>query len=110
MMTSDPAMLEDSRSDPLLLHCATPRWYVQMRRAQTRTLSEAGKFKLPLLTLLGESDEVADNGATRDFHAAAGSTDKTLHTYPQARHELLREVERNAVISDIIQWMKGRAR
>lgn len=107
-MSSDPDLVAESRADPLLLRCATPRFYLGMLAAQPVVMRRAGEFRLPLLTLLGEADPLSDLNAIREFHSRAGSSDKALIAYPGLRHELLREADRLRVFADVLQWIERR--
>lgn len=109
-LTSDPEMVRESRADALLARTATPRWYQTMLAARARAVARAGEFKLPLLCLAGESDIVADPAATADFFRRAGSMDKSLYTYPNHLHELLRETGRERIFTEILKWMEARGR
>jgi alpha-beta hydrolase superfamily lysophospholipase len=106
MMSSDPEALEQSRNDPLLLRCATPRWFLTHRSVQRQVMSHARKLTLPLLLLQGDADPIADPAGARTFHDAAGSTDKTLITYPGFLHEPLRETGRERVFADVLHWIE----
>lgn len=107
-MTSDPAMLADSRADKLLNRGATPRWFLQTRAIQQRILHGAGDFRQPLLCLVGGVDRIADGDSTVEFCHRAGSTDKIVRHYPRMRHELLRESEREQVFAEVMQFMQNR--
>lgn len=109
LMTSDPAMVADSRADPLLLRAATPRWYATARRTQAAVLAGAGAFRLPLLCLIGDHDKVASPEAARLFVDRAGSADKAFELLPGARHELLRESNREKTFERVLGWMTERA-
>ena len=103
-------MIEESRTDPLMLRCATPRWYLGHRHAQREALSNADRFTLPLLVLQGDADVIADPRGAGAFHEKAGSRDKTLITYPGFRHEPLRETGREQVYQDVLAWITRRSR
>jgi alpha-beta hydrolase superfamily lysophospholipase len=107
MLSSDPAVVEPSRHDPLLLRCATPRWYLTHRSVQVATMSHARELRLPLLIIQGDADPIAEPDAAKRFHAAAGSTDKQLITYPGFLHEPLREAGRERVYADVLAWIAG---
>lgn len=109
MTSSDPAMIEDSRQDGLLLRCATPRWYLGQRRAQLDAMRRAAEFKQPLLVIQGDADPIADPRGSRQFHDRAGSTDKTFIEYPGFRHEPLRETGRERVFADVFEWIERHA-
>jgi len=108
MMSSDPDMCAEANCDPLLVHGATPRWYVETLRVQAQTLHEAPKFQIPLLCLAGDADPIADPAVTERFVQDAGSADKTFIRYPDKLHELLRETGREAIVQAIFDWMRER--
>jgi alpha-beta hydrolase superfamily lysophospholipase len=64
---------------------------------------------LPLYIAVGEADPI--NGQLALVHAlvdryrAAGLTDVELQTYPEARHEVLNETNRNEVEADLVHWL-----
>jgi len=64
---------------------------------------------LPLLLVSGEADPVGEMGAgvtkVADAYRAAGVRDVTLNLFPQARHELLNETNRDEVTADILAWL-----
>jgi alpha-beta hydrolase superfamily lysophospholipase len=109
MMTSDQAMIADTKADPFVTRVATPRWYFGSLAAQRRVTESASNFRLPLLMLLGSLDPIADLTAAERFFDEAGSADKQLKTYPGLLHELLRESRRQEVLADILSWLAARA-
>lgn len=64
---------------------------------------------LPVLMITGEADPVSDGGKTvRELEArytSNGLTDVTGLYYPDARHELLNETNRDAVQDDVASWL-----
>jgi alpha-beta hydrolase superfamily lysophospholipase len=108
MCSTDPAMLDDARQDPLLLRCATPRWYLGNVAAQHEAMTHADQFKRPLLVIQGDADPVADPRGAERFVDRAASTDKTLKWYPGFLHEPLREAARERVFADVLEWMAKR--
>jgi alpha-beta hydrolase superfamily lysophospholipase len=109
MMTDDPAMLAASQHDPLLLRCATPRWFSGAMRAQSEAMTNAARFRLPLLMLIGDADTIASPTGNRAFFNLCRSTDKQLVAHPQRRHELLRESNRAKVFEAVVGWIAKRS-
>src|SRR6185437_15924758 len=105
LMSSDPAMIQESRADQYRGRVATPRWYLGMLKAQERVMSEADQFLLPLLVLAGGQDQIADMDGAKMFFERAGSADKRIEVYPTMRHELLREAQRETAFRDILRWI-----
>lgn len=64
---------------------------------------------LPLLVIGGARDPVSDGKRLEDLRNAlrqAGSRAVQLRVYPDARHELLNESNRDEVTSDLLQWFE----
>jgi alpha-beta hydrolase superfamily lysophospholipase len=55
---------------------------------------------------------VGDNGkgvvATADQYRTGGSTDLTCKLYPEGRHEMLNETNRDDVMADVVHWLDRR--
>jgi alpha-beta hydrolase superfamily lysophospholipase len=67
------------------------------------------RSSLPVYIAVGESDPV-NGGLTlltplTDRLNAAGLTDVTVRTYPDARHEILNETNKDEVIGQLLQWL-----
>lgn len=106
MMSGDARLVEASRNDPLLVHGATPRWFVVHRPVQADVRARAVEFTRPLLVLYGDADPIADPRGALEFHARAGSSCKAIIGYPGFRHEPLREAGRERVFADVLAWIE----
>ncbi len=64
---------------------------------------------LPILIVSGDKDPAGGFSATTqvlvDRYAALGLEDLTYKFYPDARHEILNEINRDEVHADILSWM-----
>jgi alpha-beta hydrolase superfamily lysophospholipase len=63
---------------------------------------------LPILIVNGSVDPVggeAGGAALTDSYRASGVSDVTFHSYPEARHELFNETNRDEVVADVISWL-----
>lgn len=80
--------------------------YYSNTRAWYRTLDTS----LPVLLIAGEMDPVGNfgKGVTQVYHRMqrAGLLDVSCRLYPQARHELLNEINYGAVQEDILHWLE----
>ncbi len=67
---------------------------------------------LPILIIAGEKDPVGEEGrsvrALIEAYQEAGLTQVTSIFYPDARHELLNEINRDEVTQDILDWLEKR--
>jgi alpha-beta hydrolase superfamily lysophospholipase len=109
MLTRDQAMIAQSKADPYCRGIATPGWFFETQKTQTKTRAMAPQFKLPLLMLVPGQDSVANPAASIDFFERCASTDKTILHYPEHRHELLRELERDEIFHAIAGWIARRS-
>jgi alpha-beta hydrolase superfamily lysophospholipase len=74
--------------------------------------SSAAPADLPILVVNGAVDPVggeAGGVALGAAYRAAGVRDVTVRTYPDARHELLNETNRDEVTADVIAWLEARS-
>lgn len=67
---------------------------------------------LPIYLVSGGNDPVGDNGEgvkkVAEGYQAAGCSDLTVKIYPEGRHEILNETNRDEVRADLLGWMKAR--
>ena len=65
--------------------------------------------ELPLFFISGEQDPVGSFGKgvkrSADEYRAAGGRDVSVRLYPEARHELLHELNRSEVYEDVLSWL-----
>jgi alpha-beta hydrolase superfamily lysophospholipase len=104
-LTRDPESLAQRRADPLRHGRISAPLFFGMVEGGATVLSRAESVQLPALMILGAADTVVDPTATRAFFDRLGSADKTLKVYPEALHEPLNDVEREAVVADILAWL-----
>ena len=110
MLSRDPEVVSAYREDPLVYTGAyTVRLGMTLLNEIERAFQEADRFQLPLLTLIGEQDQISLPEDSRRFHEQAGSKEKTLISYPEDHHELINEPDHQAVLADIAGWMDDRA-
>jgi alpha-beta hydrolase superfamily lysophospholipase len=67
---------------------------------------------LPVLLLSGERDPVGGEDGVQVTALAQLFTERGLpmeqHVYPQARHEIFNETNRDEVVSDLVTWLEAR--
>lgn len=66
---------------------------------------------LPVLFIAGTGDPVGDYGETvknlAEIYNKNGMKNVTLKLYPEARHELLNEINRAEIEQDVLNWIKS---
>ena len=106
----DPAVVQAMIDDPLGVHReAQPASTVAaLVRGTERLEREFPRITLPVLILHGTADRVTMPAGSQQFHAAAGSADKTLKLYDEHAHDLLNDIGRERVMADILAWLDAR--
>lgn len=101
----DPRALERYRRDPLRHSRCSARLGAGFLATAATIRRRAPELRLPLLLLQSGDDRVTGPVAAQRFFTAAGSADKTFRLYPQSRHELFDDLDREAVIADLVTWL-----
>ena len=83
-----------------------------MTATQTQTTAREdrimGGANLNKLILHGTADKVTKPAGSQLFFDTAGSKDKTLKLYEGHFHDLLNDLDKERVMSDIKQWINAR--
>ncbi len=106
VLSRDPAVEEEHRTDPLRHNRISPPLFFGMVEGGELLLSHAAEIRIPLLMLLGGQDSVIDPETSREFFNQIGSEDKTLIIYPKMVHEPLNELGREQVYDDLVRWLE----
>ena len=111
-LSRDPVQVDAYASDPLCgFRCTNQLWIdllgglQQISKASNLAQIDPG---LPLLIIGGECDPVSEGKRLTDLARAlrnAGNRQLQLNLYPQARHELFNETNRDEVMADVIKWL-----
>lgn len=59
----------------------------------------------PVLVLHGEKDTLTDPNGSKRFIEMIGAKDKRLELYPEGRHELLNDLDRDAAMNVLTAWL-----
>lgn len=111
-LTRDFVEVDHYINDPLCGFRCTNQLWIDML-AGLQQISKPGNLaqidpNLPLLIIGGECDPVSKGKRLKDLaHALshAGHRMLQLNIYPQARHELLNETNRDEVTRDLLAWL-----
>ncbi|MEZ5972282.1 MAG: alpha/beta hydrolase [Hyphomonadaceae bacterium] len=66
------------------------------------------QWTTPVLVLHGEKDTLTDPSGSKRFFEMIGAQDKQLQLYPEGRHELLNDLDRDAAMEVIKSWLEAR--
>lgn len=113
-LSRDEAEVDAYVNDPLCgdSNPLTFGYFLDLFEVVAPTVERVGDIACPVLIIAGAQDPAAGMGSfvtmAADTMKAAGVTvDSTV--YPDARHELLNETNRDAVTADVVGWMQRHA-
>jgi alpha-beta hydrolase superfamily lysophospholipase len=108
-LSRDPRIQELFDADPLTYKQKMKAGMgYQLMRAIDAAQASMAQLTLPLLVMQGECDRmVSPNGAKR-LYEQARSSDKTLKLYPECRHEIFNELEKDEIIALVAAWLDER--
>ena len=111
-LSRDPNEVDKYINDPLCgFRCTNQLWIdllgglQQISKASNLAQIDPG---LPILVMGGECDPVSEGKRLKSLaHALreAGSQHLQLDIYPQARHEVFNETNRDEVTADVLRWL-----
>jgi alpha-beta hydrolase superfamily lysophospholipase len=112
-LSRDQQEVDKYVSDPLCGFRCTNQFWLDMlgglqQISKKSSLAQIDKT-LPILIIGGECDPVSEGRRLKDLAGALTDTDHalvTLKLYPQARHEILNETNREAVTRDLLAWLE----
>jgi len=114
-LSRDPEQVDAYVADPLCGFMFTARAYKDMFDGLSRLYPEkldAMKKDVPVLLFSGDKDPVGANGeGVRKVHdelKAAGIADLSMKLYPDGRHEMFNEINKEEVWQDLITWLDSK--
>jgi len=112
-LSRDESEVDKYVSDPLCGNVFSAAFYADLLGG-VQQVNGAAAFAavprdLPVLVTSGELDPVGDNGKgpreVGDKYRKAGVTDVTTTIYPEGRHEVLNDTNRDEATADILAWL-----
>ena len=115
-LSRDNAEVDKYIADPLCGFIPSVTLFIDMMEGiefiGSRKNCRGMKKDLPVLFVSGDMDPVGEfgKGVMRAYNIfmKAGMTDVTLKLYPGCRHELLNELNKEAVMQDILDWLTAK--
>jgi len=103
-LSTDPAVGQAAKNDPLYHSRMTPGAWREIVAAQSAVVAECGRIATPLLMLLAGDDRIASRRAAEDL-ARSLVPPADLVVYEGMFHEILNERERGRVLADLGAWL-----
>jgi alpha-beta hydrolase superfamily lysophospholipase len=108
LLSRDPEILAIAQQDALHYKGGIrARTGAEILKATKWVEAHSREFTIPVLVLHGGADKIADPQGSISFYTHCGSSDKQHKIYPGAYHEILNEINRDEVISDILKWLEA---
>jgi alpha-beta hydrolase superfamily lysophospholipase len=108
-VSRDPEEVKKYVEDPLVLHGKlSARLLRELMDGMNAIQAEAAGIALPVLLLHGGADVMTAPEGSCFLHDHISSADKTLKIYPGLYHEIFNEPEREAVLTDVLNWCEAR--
>ncbi len=105
-ISRDPETIKAYQADPLVHSMASARFGTEITAATDWTLAHADKFKLPLLILHGEADQLVPEQGSLEFFENVTVEDKERNLYAGGFHEPHNDIDRETVLKDLLEWLK----
>ncbi|MBU1587751.1 MAG: alpha/beta hydrolase [Actinobacteria bacterium] len=109
-LSRDPAVADAFRDDPLTFYAAAIQLFgladgLRLLGKPTKTIAK----DIPLLIMIGSEDTLGGEKSIAKLAAAyvnrSKLSDVTAIVYPEARHEIFNETNRDEVIGDLVSWL-----
>ena len=96
-------------SDPLCHNEPTRVGFARaLYLAAEATRPRGGELTSPLLLMHGAADTLTSPRGSEQFFRAVASRDKTLKLWPDNRHEIFNDLDKDAVIAFMLGWLDDR--
>lgn len=111
-LSRDPEVWQQWTDDPLTFVADTLKLFGPIDAAKLMGRPKKSPLAIPMLLMVGSDDSLGGERGVRRLEKAyrerAGMTDVTVMVYPDARHEVFNEINRDEVIADLVDWLDRR--
>ncbi len=108
-LSHDEDVVRAYATDSLVHDIITPRLFTELSAAMGLVLQRADRLVTPLLFLLPGSDRICDSARTAAFARSLPAPDVAIRVFPGLYHELLNELERASIRTEIREWIAARS-
>ena len=111
-LSRDPAVWTSFKEDPWTFEADTLKLYGVADGLRLFGKPSKDMAQVPILLIVGEDDPLGGKPSNiklaESYIERAGQTDVTVGVYPEARHEIFNETNKEQVIDDMISWISER--
>jgi alpha-beta hydrolase superfamily lysophospholipase len=104
-VSSDPAVVQAYKDDPLVYLGPPPRGFLRSTGQVEEVRARLGRITVPILVMHGSADLLVSPQALRDLVAGVASEDLTARLWPGLWHEIFNEPSRAEVIDLLTSWI-----
>jgi alpha-beta hydrolase superfamily lysophospholipase len=106
VISRDAAAVAAYVTDPLVSLLAPPaRTGAELLRAMVVNREAAAGLVVPVYLFHGDADRLTHPAGSREIYEQWGGQDRTLRLWPGSRHETLNDLDREAVATELLQWI-----
>jgi alpha-beta hydrolase superfamily lysophospholipase len=113
-LSRDPQVWADFAADPWCFEADTLRLYGVADGLRLFGRPAKDMSQVPLLIILGSKDPLGGEESALyladDYIMRSGQNDVTVTVYPDARHEVFNETNKEQVIDDVLSWLTERTK
>jgi alpha-beta hydrolase superfamily lysophospholipase len=107
-VSSDPAVVQAYKEDPLVYLGPPPRGFLQAAGQVDEVRNRMAEISLPLLAMHGSGDLLVSPQALQDLFTGVSSADRTAVLWPGMWHEIFNEPGQADVIEVVGDWITKR--
>jgi alpha-beta hydrolase superfamily lysophospholipase len=109
LISRDPAQVAAYVNDPLVSLKAPPaRTGAELLKVMAANRAAASGVTHAAYLFHGEADRLTDPAGSREIFELWGGPDRSLRLWPGSRHETLNDFDREAVASELLDWLLAR--
>ncbi|WP_395644838.1 lysophospholipase [Terricaulis sp.] len=104
-----PEEIAAYQADPMVSDPRVPaRTGVTIIAVSEQAWAQYPAWRTPVLVLHGGKDTATDPEGSRRFIATIAASDKQFEFFPEGRHELLNDLDRDKALEVILAWLRAR--
>lgn len=94
-------------NDPLVVRTMTVGLGAALLAAAPALRARVREIDIPVLLLHGQADPICPVAGSEEFAKGLAAAGSALRVYPELRHEIFNEPERQRVFADAWEWLEG---
>ncbi len=105
-LSRDPVVQELVNADPLMYKGKVrARLAYEILTSAIDALGRVDELALPVLIMQGDADRIVNAEGAKQLYHRISSEDKTLKLWPECRHEIFNELEKDEIIAFAADWL-----